>query len=76
MYSGPEHWNDADMLEIGNGNMTYNEYEAHYLIWSILKSPLLLGCDLTKLNEKYINLLSNEEIIAVNQDPLGMQVYI
>jgi alpha-galactosidase len=66
-------WNDPDMLEIGNGGMTVNEYQSHFALWALLKSPLLIGCDLQKLTPEILNILGNEHIIAVNQDSLGIQ---
>ena len=72
-YSGPGHWNDPDMLEVGNGGMTFNEYQAHFALWAILKAPLLIGCDVVNISKETLDLLGNEEIIAVNQDKLGVQ---
>lgn len=72
-YAGPGHWNDPDMLEVGNGGMKTHEYQAHFALWAALKSPLLIGCDLTKVSRADRNILENEEIIAINQDPLGVQ---
>jgi alpha-galactosidase len=73
-YSGPGAWNDPDMLEVGNGGMTTTEYEAHFVLWAALKSPLLIGCDLSKISNDTLRILGNEEVIAVNQDKLGKQV--
>jgi alpha-galactosidase len=73
-YSGPGAWNDPDMLEVGNGGMTSNENEAHFVLWAVLKSPLLIGCDLSKMTNDTLRILGNEEVIAVNQDKLGKQV--
>lgn len=50
-YSGPGGWNDPDMLQVGNGGMKLNEYEAHFVLWCALKSPLLIGCDIEKASE-------------------------
>lgn len=61
------------MLEVGNGGMALNEYEAHFVLWAILKAPLLLGCDLKRIDKDIMNIIGNEEVIAVNQDPLGRQ---
>mgnify|MGYP002387419795 FL=1 len=61
------------MLEIGNGGMTDNEYVAHFSLWSISKSPLLIGCDVTNMSQRTIEILTNNEVIAVNQDKLGVQ---
>lgn len=73
-YSGPGAWNDPDMLEVGNGGMNANEYEAHFVLWAALKSPLLIGCDLSKMSNDTLKILGNEEVIAINQDKLGKQV--
>ncbi len=67
----PGGWNDLDMLEVGNGGMTDDEYVAHFSLWSILKSPLLLGNDVRKLSPSALSILNNPAIIALNQDPLG-----
>jgi len=71
--SGPGAWNDADMLEVGNGGMTFGEYQSHFALWALLKSPLLIGCDLHKLSSETLYILGAKEVIAVNQDPLGVQ---
>lgn len=67
----PGGWNDLDMLEVGLGGMTDDEYIAHFSMWAALKSPLLIGADLRKLDHKALSILSNPAVIAVNQDPLG-----
>lgn len=72
-YAGPGHWNDPDMLEVGNGGMNFSEYQAHFALWALLKAPLLIGCDLENITPETLNLLGNEEIIAINQDKLGIQ---
>ncbi|XP_068503041.1 alpha-galactosidase-like isoform X2 [Phaseolus vulgaris] len=72
-YAGPGGWNDPDMLEVGNGGMTTEEYRAHFSIWALAKAPLLIGCDIRALDVTTKELLSNEEVIAVNQDKLGVQ---
>eukprot|EP01016_Furgasonia_blochmanni_P022444 TRINITY_DN2445_c0_g1_i26.p1 TRINITY_DN2445_c0_g1~~TRINITY_DN2445_c0_g1_i26.p1 ORF type:complete len:550 (+),score=12.78 TRINITY_DN2445_c0_g1_i26:147-1796(+) len=69
---GPGGWNDLDMLEVGNGGATTSEYEAHFALWSLLKSPLLIGCDITNMSADTQRILMNEEIIALNQDDLGI----
>ena len=61
------------MLEVGNGGMTDAEYVSHFSLWSITKAPLIVGCDLTKMSAATISTLTNPEVIAVNQDPLGVQ---
>ncbi|TPX48628.1 alpha-galactosidase [Synchytrium endobioticum] len=73
-WAQPGAWNDPDMLEIGNGNMTFDEYRSHFTLWAALKAPLLIGSDIRALSQDYIEMLSNPEIIAVNQDPLGKSV--
>jgi alpha-galactosidase len=81
-FTGPGHWNDTDMLVVGKvgwGNtpranrMTQNEQLTHITLWSILAAPMLLGCDLTQLDEFTTNLMSNDEMLAINQDPAGKQ---
>lgn len=72
-YAGPGHWNDPDMLEIGNGHLTPDEQYTHMSLWSLLASPLLIGCDMTKMTPLTVSLLSNDEVLDVNQDPLGRQ---
>lgn len=72
-HAGPGAFNDPDMLEVGNGNMTYSEQELHFVMWSIMKSPLLIGCDVSTIDDKTLGIVSNEELIAINQDPLGVQ---
>jgi alpha-galactosidase len=81
-YAGPGHWNDPDMLIVGHvgwgpalhpTNLTPSEQYTHITLWSLLCSPLLIGCDMTKFDDFTLNLLTNDEVIAVNQDPLGKQ---
>ncbi len=72
-YAGPGHWNDPDMLEVGNGGMTADEYRTQMSLWSILAAPLIAGNDLTKMTAETKSILMNKEIIAVDQDPLGRQ---
>jgi len=73
LYAGPGGWNDPDMLEVGNGGMSTDEYTSHFSLWALIKSPLLIGCDLTKVSSADLAILLNTEVIAVNQDPLGVQ---
>ncbi len=61
------------MLEVGNGGMTDAEYVSHFSLWAISKAPLLIGCDVTKITNATVQILTNPEVIAVNQDPLGIQ---
>ncbi|KAL4388595.1 hypothetical protein GQ457_09G025180 [Hibiscus cannabinus] len=72
-YAGPGGWNDPDMLEVGNGGMTYQEYRAHFSIWALMKAPLLVGCDVRNMTAETFEILSNKEVISVNQDSLGVQ---
>ena len=74
-YAGEGHYNDMDMLEIGRG-LTPSEEEVHFGMWCIMSSPLLIGCDLTTIPETSLALLKNKELIALNQDPLGLQAYV
>lgn len=71
--AGPGGWNDPDMLEVGNGGMTLDEYRTHITLWSLLSAPLLLGNDVRALSQETRSLLTNREVIAVDQDPLGFQ---
>jgi alpha-galactosidase len=72
-YAGPGHWNDPDMLEVGNGGMTTVEYRAHFSFWCLLAAPLIAGNDLKNMTPEIKEILTNKEVIAVNQDPLGME---
>lgn len=73
-YSGPGHWNDFDMLEVGNG-MTPAEDRTHFAMWCMLASPLVLGNDIRKMSKETLELVTNKELIAVNQDKLGVQAF-
>ena len=81
-FSGPGHWNDPDMLVVGKvgwgpalhpTNLTPNEQYTHISLWALLASPLLIGCDMTQLDDFTFSLLTNNEVLDINQDPLGMQ---
>ena len=72
-YAKPGHFNDPDMLEIGNGGMTDNEYRTHMSLWSMLASPLLAGNDLRTMTPSIHDILTNGEVIAIDQDPLARQ---
>lgn len=74
-FAGDGHYNDMDMLEIGRG-LSQNEEEVHFGMWCIMSSPLLIGCDLTTIPEASLALLKNPELIALNQDPLGLQAHV
>jgi alpha-galactosidase len=71
-FAGPGHWNDFDMMEVGNG-MTDAEDRSHFAMWSMLASPLIMGNDLRNASKETIKTLVNKEVIAVNQDKLGIQ---
>ncbi|HEY3742755.1 MAG TPA: glycoside hydrolase family 27 protein [Bryobacteraceae bacterium] len=72
-YAGPGHWNDPDMLEIGNGGMTDVEYRTHMSLWAMLAAPLLAGNDLRDMKPAILEMLTNREVIAIDQDKLGKQ---
>jgi alpha-galactosidase len=72
-YAGPGHWNDPDMLEIGNGGMSPDEYRTQMSLWAIVAAPLLAGNDLSKMDETTKSILMNTEVIAVDQDSQGVQ---
>jgi alpha-galactosidase len=72
-YARPGHWNDPDMLEVGNGGMNATEYRTHMSLWAILAAPLLAGNDLTRMSPETLSILTNREVIAIDQDPLGRQ---
>lgn len=71
-YASPGHFNHMDMLQVGNG-MSYEEDKSHFSMWSIMASPLLTGNDLREMSEETLSILTNKEVIAVNQDSLGIQ---
>jgi alpha-galactosidase len=71
-YAGPDHWNDFDMMEVGNG-MNVVEDRAHFSLWCMMASPLMAGNDLRDMSRETIEILTNKEVIAVNQDSLGIQ---
>jgi alpha-galactosidase len=84
-YAGPGHWNDPDMLVVGMlgwgpevrpSRLTPDEQYTHITLWSMLSAPLLLGCDLSQMDAFTLNLLTNREVLAINQDPLGKQATI
>ena len=81
-YAGPGHWNDPDMLVLGQvgwgpslhpTRLTPDEQYTHISLWSLLSAPLLIGCDLSQLDPFTMNLLTNDEVLAIDQDPLGKQ---
>ena len=72
-YAGPGHWNDPDMLEVGNGGMKRDEYRTHMALWALLAAPLLAGNDLRSMSPETKELLMNSEVLAVDQDAKGVQ---
>jgi len=73
-YAGPGHWNDPDMLEVGNG-MKYNEDKAHFSLWCMLAAPLMAGNDLRKMTNQTKSILTNKDLIAIDQDALGIEAF-
>ena len=73
-YNGPNHWNDPDMLEVGNG-MSYEEDKAHFSLWCMLAAPLAAGNDLRKMSAATRSILTNKEMIAIDQDSLGIAAF-
>ena len=74
-WAGPGHWNDPDMLEIGNGGMTVDEYRTQFTLWAEMAAPLIAGNDLTRMPPSIQAILTNRAVIAVDQDPLGRQAW-
>ncbi|MEO8819467.1 MAG: glycoside hydrolase family 27 protein [Ginsengibacter sp.] len=74
-YAGPGHWNDPDMLEVGNG-MTTSEDRAHFSLWCMLAAPLIAGNDIRKMSETTKGILTNKEVIAVDQDKMGVEGFV
>jgi alpha-galactosidase len=72
-YAGPGHWNDPDMLEVGNGGMNPDEYRTHFSLWCMLAAPLMAGNDLSTMSDTTRDLLTNREVIAIDQDVLGRE---
>ncbi|MGW5748785.1 NPCBM/NEW2 domain-containing protein [Amycolatopsis sp. NPDC003861] len=75
-YAGPGHWNDPDMLEVGNGGMTTEEYRSHFSLWAMMAAPLLIGADLRKVSAANFDVLRNTEVIALDQDRHGVQARV
>jgi len=72
-FAGAGHWNDPDMLEVGNGGMNHDEYITHMSLWVLLAAPLLAGNDLSKMSQETLDILTNKEVVAVDQDLKGQQ---
>ena len=73
-YAGPNGWNDMDMLEVGNG-MPVNEQRAHFTMWCMMASPLIAGNDLRAMSNETLKMLTNKELISINQDVLGVSAF-
>jgi alpha-galactosidase len=73
--TGPGHWNDPGMLDVGNGNMTTEEYRTHFSLWCILAAPLMTGNDLRTMSEETLSILTNREMIAIDQDSSGLHAF-
>lgn len=71
-WAGPGHWNDPDMMVVGNG-LPYNEDVAHFSMWALMAAPIILGNDIRTMSDQTLGILTNEEVIAVNQDAAGVQ---
>lgn len=74
-YAGPGHWNDPDMMEVGNSGLTVSESRAHFSLWCMLAAPLIAGNDIRNMSKEILDILTNKEVIAVNQDTLGIQCF-
>jgi alpha-galactosidase len=72
-FAGPGHWNDPDMLEVGNGKLSLAENRTHFSMWAMLAAPLLAGNDLPNMKPEIKAILTNRDVIAIDQDPLGRQ---
>ena len=72
-YAGPGHWNDPDMLEVGNGGMSDTEYRTHFTLWAMMSAPLLVGSDIRKASSATLTILRNSDVIALDQDTKGVQ---
>ena len=72
-HAGPGHWNDPDMLEVGNGGMTTAEYRSHFSLWAMMAAPLMAGNDIANMDEATRSILLNKEVIAIDQDKAGIQ---
>ncbi len=72
-HAGPGHWNDPDMLDVGNGSLTYDENKTHFTLWAMMAAPIMAGNDLRNMPDDVKEILTNPEVIAINQDSLGNQ---
>lgn len=74
-FCSPSHVNDLDMMQLGNG-LSYEEEKTHFAMWCMMSTPLMIGCDLTKISDSTLEILKNEELIAINQDRACKQAYV
>ena len=74
-YAGPDHWNDPDMLEVGNG-LTDSENRAHFSMWCMLAAPLISGNDQRDMKPETLRILTNKGVLAVDQDKLGVEGFV
>ena len=74
-YAGPDHWNDPDMLIVGMGNLSPNEYRAHFTMWCMLAAPLMAGNDLRNMDRTTLGILTHKELLEINQDHMGIQAF-
>jgi alpha-galactosidase len=72
-YAGPDHWNDPDMMEVGNEGLSLEESRAHFSLWCMIAAPLIAGNDVRIMTNEVRDILTNKEAIAIDQDPLGNQ---
>ena len=72
-YASPGHFNDPDMLEVGNGKLTYHQNLSHFALWCMMSAPLVLGNDLRKISKPVLDMVTNRDLIAIDQDALGKQ---
>ena len=69
--AGPGGWNDPDMLEVGNDGMSYTEQRTHFALWVYARAPLIMGCDLGTITNATLDILTNQNLLDINQDSLG-----
>jgi len=75
-FAGASGWNDPDMIQVGNGQLTDDEQVSHFSLWCIIKAPLIIGTPLSTITDRSVQILTNTELIAINQDKLGRQAHL
>ena len=75
-YAGPDHWNDPDMMEVGNAGLSLAESRAHFTLWCMVAAPLIAGNDVRKMSPEIQAILTDKDVIAIDQDPLGKQGFV